>query len=544
MKKISLLLVLAVAMIMAWAAVAQALTLNVNPSRVRIGSAITATVRATYTTAPLACANQVNFGDGTGWQYLTSCNTKGCTKTLGHTFAATGTYTVRVRADSTPSCAALLNPPTTAATTANVCSKLAFSGSSRLPGARQGVAYSQRLSVTSGGQRVTYQVFTGSLPQGLSLASDGVISGTPTASGNFSFGVRAIDACGGTALAVKRMYSLAVDAVQFSGSASPASAQVRPDAATAVNVRHNLRSTASVTTTLTSASGSFVAGGRTLGTVNRALNVNFSGGSGSVAETVTVPASVVQQMHDWGANNLQYRRTFNYNGVNVAETSIRLNPMQKALGLLRVRKLRLFFDNRRPEITVKRFATGLRATAAITYEGSGQLMAYWEVDGRVIAHENMNLIYGKRSIELQSPQTPALPTFSQGTHRVRLVITSPSMDIDWPVAIYYVETAKAAEVVPIAKIQPPCGSHRPYAAVAFSWGEVKGAGLYVLDFLTQEDDKPFFSAQVKQPAYHLPAVLLKKYFKPGAAYVWRVRALDAQGAVTGESNACGLNFKP
>jgi large repetitive protein len=49
--------------------------------------------------------------------------------------------------------------------------------------------------VTSGGTAPhTFSVFTGSLPPGLGLSTDGVLSGTPTQSGSFSFWIAAHDA--------------------------------------------------------------------------------------------------------------------------------------------------------------------------------------------------------------------------------------------------------------------------------------------------------------------------------------------------------------
>ncbi len=61
-------------------------------------------------------------------------------------------------------------------------------------------SYSATLSATGGTQPYTWSLFSGSLPQGLSLgSSSGRISGTPGAAGTFSFTVRATDNAGTTA---------------------------------------------------------------------------------------------------------------------------------------------------------------------------------------------------------------------------------------------------------------------------------------------------------------------------------------------------------
>jgi len=56
-----------------------------------------------------------------------------------------------------------------------------------------GSAYSATLQATGGSGSYTWTVLSGSLPDGLSLSSAGVISGTPTASGTFYFTVEATD---------------------------------------------------------------------------------------------------------------------------------------------------------------------------------------------------------------------------------------------------------------------------------------------------------------------------------------------------------------
>lgn len=62
-----------------------------------------------------------------------------------------------------------------------------------------GVAYSQSLAGASGGATpYSYTLNSGSLPPGLTLAGNGILSGTPTANGSFSFTVRATDSSTGT----------------------------------------------------------------------------------------------------------------------------------------------------------------------------------------------------------------------------------------------------------------------------------------------------------------------------------------------------------
>ncbi|MBB3800650.1 outer membrane autotransporter protein [Xanthomonas arboricola] len=63
-----------------------------------------------------------------------------------------------------------------------------------VPGATRGTAYSQALSASGGTAPYTYAIASGVLPTGLTLASNGTLSGTATVEGTFNFTVQATDA--------------------------------------------------------------------------------------------------------------------------------------------------------------------------------------------------------------------------------------------------------------------------------------------------------------------------------------------------------------
>ncbi|MGP8244755.1 MAG: beta strand repeat-containing protein [Bryobacteraceae bacterium] len=73
---------------------------------------------------------------------------------------------------------------------------LLFVTTSPLPGAVVGTAYSTVFQVTGGVPGYQFSCTGGSLPGGLALYSDGVLAGTPTAYGQFSFTVQVTDSTG------------------------------------------------------------------------------------------------------------------------------------------------------------------------------------------------------------------------------------------------------------------------------------------------------------------------------------------------------------
>jgi hypothetical protein len=58
------------------------------------------------------------------------------------------------------------------------------------------VAYSQTLTASGGAAPYTFTVTGGALPPGLTLAASGLLSGTPTTAGTFTFTVRGTDVNG------------------------------------------------------------------------------------------------------------------------------------------------------------------------------------------------------------------------------------------------------------------------------------------------------------------------------------------------------------
>lgn len=100
-----------------------------------------------------------------------------------------GTYTVTVkdaRNNQTTANATLTYPPAIVL------------GSVTPPDGVNGVAYTQAFTATGGTPPLTFNITSGAVPDGLTMSSDGTLSGTPTASGTYSFNVGVQDAntCG------------------------------------------------------------------------------------------------------------------------------------------------------------------------------------------------------------------------------------------------------------------------------------------------------------------------------------------------------------
>jgi hypothetical protein len=73
-----------------------------------------------------------------------------------------------------------------------------------LPGAVEGVEYSATLAAQGGTPPYTWGIASGQLPAGLTLASTGVISGTPTGPGKFNITVQVTDSGAPPAMAQLR----------------------------------------------------------------------------------------------------------------------------------------------------------------------------------------------------------------------------------------------------------------------------------------------------------------------------------------------------
>ncbi|WP_344930551.1 putative Ig domain-containing protein, partial [Streptosporangium carneum] len=136
------------------------------------------------------------------------------TGVLSGTPTASGTYSFTVKVTDA------VNQSATQAVTLTIAPPPSFSFSAP-PAGEVGVAYGVTLAVTGGTAPYTWSVAAGTLPPGLTLnASTGVLSGTPTASGTYSFTAKVTDALNQTAT---RTVTVTVAAQpSFSFSAPPA----------------------------------------------------------------------------------------------------------------------------------------------------------------------------------------------------------------------------------------------------------------------------------------------------------------------------------
>ncbi|MGH9533729.1 MAG: putative Ig domain-containing protein [Terriglobales bacterium] len=87
-----------------------------------------------------------------------------------------------------------------------------------LPNAGVGVAYSQTITMANGAPSFTFTVSKGSLPAGVTMSSDGVMSGTPTTAGISNFTIHVTDGDGQTAT---QALSITVGGITISPTSLP-----------------------------------------------------------------------------------------------------------------------------------------------------------------------------------------------------------------------------------------------------------------------------------------------------------------------------------
>lgn len=108
-------------------------------------------------------------------------------KDPSHSYSAAGTYDVVLTVTD--------NGGATGSTTDSVTVYAPLTiDTTSLPAAKKKVAYSTNLEASGGRPPYSWSVVSGALPKGLSLASDGALTGTPKTPGTYSFTVQVADA--------------------------------------------------------------------------------------------------------------------------------------------------------------------------------------------------------------------------------------------------------------------------------------------------------------------------------------------------------------
>lgn len=281
---------------------------------------------------------------------------------------------------------------------------------------------------------------------------------------------------------------------------------------------------------ITSTHGTFMGGG---GTNPVPMSVSITNGRGTASEILIIPVGVIERALASITSGLTYQRVFGL-PAQIANVSINITSSDAAASF-NVKRIELYFDNKRAEVTVQKHFPNLKAYADIRYAGSGLLEGYWEVDGRIISRVHQMLTFGAMTT-LKTPDLPPLPTFDPGSHIIRFVITNQGSGLPTPALIYFVTTEEfRAKVMELSIKAPQEGTAIDRNAASFKWGSFKGASLFLIQYYENSEAGPVFSAYTKRSSYVLPRQVFTNIFVSGKKYYWKVTGYNEKDNLIGES---------
>lgn len=332
--------------------------------------------------------------------------------------------------------------------------------------------------------------------------------------------------------------------------------------------------------TLSSDVGTFAIGGTTVATFNsRISRVNTTPPGGrtftTITEVITVPQSVAFQMSRNPGAVATFSRTFRDATAFTATGAARLVPTGGGSGQLGISRLDLAFEDG-ARIKIVQQKAPLRAIATINFTGSGTQRFEWQIAtpasaaGALIFRTLRILNANLAGFSARDVKSPPLPTQTSGLHIIRLVPLDSTSGFSAPEIRYFVIPGDAAlpavPTTPLVLVAPPTGASLN-TETQFSWRPTAGAVVYQLEMYaraagrnptdaanssdrTREADAIRGDLLVVDERDRIPltgvtlpadknSVSLKSYslarLEKGRGYEWRVKAINANGAVIATS---------
>ncbi len=464
-----------------------------------------------------------------------------------HSYAKEGVYTVHLVHSDGYGLQQVFNSPVLPAIQVKIVAKSSDKDtaiSDKLPEGVVGEEYEHSLHENFGKDIRSWRIVGNRLPPGLSMDRKGMISGVPTKAGNYPF---TIEARKGSE-AITHEFTLIVKPGVVAIKTQPETIYLSQRPQMQRLLFEVVKPTEPFNDIVRSQRGEFVQNGRVIGFGGRPLSINLNQPRPQVAETVTVPPAVLQAVRASGNPQFSYRRNFTSRNFEEGRGESEVTFRTSAAGQLRITGLRVYFpQNNRPQIMVQRNERGLTGAIDIDYNGSGMLKGYWQVDNRRLQHIQKNLFYGK-VLTLKTPEIPPLPTYSEGAHRLRFVITEPKFssgdNFKFPEAFYYVEGGRAAVVTAIEAVSPADRERIDAASALFSWSPVTGSISSLIEFFVKGEKVPIFSAYSRGNSYILPPVVIKQRFSDTSrSYQWQVKSFNKAEEINGESGLQEFSVK-
>ncbi|RMG04606.1 MAG: hypothetical protein D6726_03050, partial [Nitrospirae bacterium] len=423
-----------------------------------------------------------------------------------------------------------------------------------LPGGTVGVPYSVSLLSSGGTPPVSFKVVGGTLPPGMVLSSSGILSGTPSGEGVYSFTVRGTDSCPQGGKTKESTFNITINrkSVSVNITVIPPAFRVPRGGGAGQSLKYIATESNGGSLVLKSTFGQFIAKDQIVGRIDRPLTINITNGKGEATETVQIPVSVIKRAERMGVTRITFRRTFTETSSKQATFRTMALPITvivdsdviittEAGAPLSVTRMQIYFDNHRAEKTVRRNDPTLKAYVDIRFTGSGLLEGYWEVDGRLIENVKQHIYYG-RTITLETPDNIPLPTFDVGTHMLRFVLTSPA-GVKVPEAIYYVTAEEFKEEFIISLSSPEDNSELTFEPLEFIWLKTDGIDVYLVEFFSTSTEEPIFSAYTRDNRYRVPDRVFWNTFQPGMSYKWQVTGFGEEKTAVGRSPVWRFSFK-